>query len=169
MKRSVEINPNDAHARQRLAWMFASNGKMDKAVDEATYARNLNPQSTFLNLYVARMLALSDQPAKSKTYLQKTLEIDPNSSDAKWNMVKVLEQIGEFSEAEKGLKEFEKTAKGPFRKRVRLMIGRLYARSNRTKEARLILNEILANEKENEQLDFVAGTIHIILVKTNWL
>lgn len=167
IKKSLELKPSDAHARHRLSWIYASMNNMEKAVEEAKYARNLDPQSTYLNLFLAKMLYFAEQPDKSKTYLQKTLEIEPNSLNAKWNLVKVLEQSGEYLEAEKTLREIEKVVRGPFKKKVKLMFSRLYLKTRKTKEAREILEEILIKENESDDLSFLVGTIYIALGEEN--
>jgi len=110
---------------------------------------------------------LPSNPTRRKHISKKTLEIEPNSLNAKWNLVKVLEQSGEYLEAEKTLREIEKVVRGPFKKKVKLMFSRLYVKTKKTKEAREILEEILIKENESDDLSFLVGTIYIALGEEN--
>ena len=162
LKKSVEIEPNDSHARHRLSWMYASMNNIEKAVEEARYARNLDPQSSYLNLFAARMFYLARKFDESKKYLQKTLDIDPKSFEAKWKLVEILEEKGEFHEAEKEIKKLQKRV-GVNNKSLILLLSRIYAKSKKTQEAKKMFDQILAEEKDDDNLTVLISTVYLEL------
>ncbi len=101
MEKSLSIKPNDAHSRHRISWMYANKGQIDRAVEEMKIAQRLDPQSTYINLFLSEMLLLSRKPTEAKVFIEKALEIEPSSVSAKMRLIEVYEELGRFDEAER--------------------------------------------------------------------
>ncbi|NNF00668.1 MAG: hypothetical protein HKN25_16755 [Pyrinomonadaceae bacterium] len=154
MQRSIEIKPNDAHSLHRISWMYANKGNMKKAIEEMRLAQKLDPQSAYLNQFLAEMLLLDRKPSEAIPFLQKALEIEPNSVSARFVWISALEQKGLFAEAEKKILNLRSQYKLENNLSLKLALARGYAKSGRESEARDLLAEVLEKDRgrDNEWL-----------------
>ncbi len=154
MTRSLANKPGDAHSRHRLSWLYANKGNIDRAVEEMRIAQRLDPQSAYINQFLAEMLLLSRKPGQAILYRDKALEIEPTSVMAHWRKVEAFEQRGELDAAEKELRVLkEKTNRDPS---VMLLVSRIYAKNDKMKRARQILNDAILRSKNESNNKLIA-------------
>lgn len=154
MRKSVELKPNDAHSLHRISWMYANKGDMKKAIEEMRLAQKLDPQSAYLNQFLAEMLLLDRQPDEAIPFLEKTLEIEPNSVSARWVWINALEQKGLLDEAEEKIRNIRNQFKLENNPSLKLALARVYAKNGKESQARDILADVLKKDKgrDNEWL-----------------
>lgn len=162
IKRSVEIMPNNSHSRHRLSWILANEGNLEQAVKEMEAARKLDPQSGYINLYLAIMLLMDKQPDNAIIYLNNSLNLDPDYLETRLRLVEALEQKGLYDEAETELKKIiEAVGENTTNK---LVLSRLLAKKGETEAARRLLNETSVNGKIEK---YFAALAYISLNETD--
>jgi tetratricopeptide (TPR) repeat protein len=160
MKRAVRLKPNDAHIRHRISWMYANKGLIEKSLEEMKTAQTLDPQSAYINIFYGEMLLLARKSDEAIKFLQKGLEIEPDSLNAQWRLVEAFEQKGDLKEAEKRLQKMI-SVYGQSDSYL-LVLSRLYAQSEKAKEARSILEKI-RNKNNNQEFDELIAYTEIAL------
>lgn len=155
MRESLRLKPNDAHSRHRISWMYANRGELDIAVKEMRRALELDPQSTYLNLYLAHFLYLARDPAEARKYCERTLKIDPGSSEAKWRLLQIQEMEGRYEKVESALRQA--LGEAPDNNAVQLFLSRIYAKTNRPDKARSLLSDALKHEESASYALLVAS------------
>lgn len=156
MRRSLEIKPNDAHARHRIAWMYANRGDLETAVGEMRKALELDPQSTYLNLYLAHFLYLKRDAEGSRNYCKKALSIDPSAGEARWRMLQIDEMEGQVARVESELKAA--ISRNNRSISVKLFLSRVLAKKGDEKGSKKLLDGVLmdGNEQGGELLASMA-------------
>jgi TolB-like protein/tetratricopeptide (TPR) repeat protein len=105
-KRAVELKPNDATAHH---WFgndtLAALGRFEEAIAEGKRAVELDPLSPVINADLGTTFYYARHYDESARQLRKTLEIDPTSFYAHYNLGIVLQVTGDLSAA---IAEYEK-------------------------------------------------------------
>ena len=139
-RRAIELNPNYATAHQ---WYAESGliplGRFDEAIVEINRALELDPLSVIINADVGGVLFNARHYDEAIAQLRKTLEMDPGFYYAHWNLGQVLEMKGLTSEA---MAEYEKAMSLDPDPLPQALLGRLYAKMGRTKEALAVLERL---------------------------
>jgi TolB-like protein/Flp pilus assembly protein TadD len=139
-RRAIELNPNYATAHQ---WYAESGliplGRFDEAIAEINRALELDPLSVIINADVGGVLFNARHYDEAIAQLRKTLEMDPGFYYAHWNLGQVLEMKGLTNEA---MAEYEKAMSLDPDPLPQALIGRLYAKMGRTKEALAVLDQL---------------------------
>ena len=139
-RRAIELNPNYATAHQ---WYAESGliplGRFDEAIAEINRASELDPLSVIINADVGGVLLNACHYDEAIAQLRKTLEMDPGFYYAHWNLGQVLEMKGLTSEA---MAEYEKAMSLDPDPLPQALLGRLYAKMGRTKEALAVLERL---------------------------
>ena len=139
-RRAIELNPNYATAHQ---WYAESGliplGRFDEAIAEINRASELDPLSVIINADVGGVLFNARHYDEAIAQLRKTLEMDPGFYYAHWNLGQVLEMKGLTSEA---MAEYEKAMSLDPDPLPQALLGRLYAKMGRTKEALAVLERL---------------------------
>jgi TolB-like protein/Tfp pilus assembly protein PilF len=79
-RRALELNPNNAQARQWYSDYLLAMGRLDEALAEVKRARELDPLSLFINWNVGRTLYFERRYDEALAETLKTLEMNPNFS-----------------------------------------------------------------------------------------
>jgi tetratricopeptide (TPR) repeat protein len=145
LKRAIEIKPNNATAHQRIAWQYAARGDIEKALEEMQTAQNLDPQARNTNIGLATVLNYARRPDDSLIYSRRVLEFDPANATAKLSAAESLEQKGELEKAEQMLDQISQTDKNF--ENARVVLARIYAKTDRQTDAQNILNKIVGDKK----------------------
>ena len=151
LKKAIEIKPDNAAAHQRIAWAYAGEGDLEKALEEMRTAQNLDPQARNTNIGLATVLNIARRPADSMIYSRRVLEFDPENTSAKFSLANSLEQTGEYGEAERIIREIPETDKNYFEAQV--ILSRIFAKTDRESAARKILQKAVS-EKKAESLAY---------------
>ena len=81
-KRSLELNPSYATARQWYAEFLAEMGQFDKAIEEIKRAREADPLSLIVNTVEGEIFYEARQYNDAMQQLHKVLELDPDFAEA---------------------------------------------------------------------------------------
>jgi TolB-like protein/Tfp pilus assembly protein PilF len=158
-QRAIELNPNYATAHQWYAECgLIPFGKFDEAVAEVKRALELDPLSVIINADVGSVLAHARRYDEAIAQLRKTVEMDPNFYYARWQLGEALEIKGFNEEAAAQYKKAIELNDDPL---PRALLGRLYARTGRTDEAREILRQLRELSKQRYVLAFNIALVHI--------
>jgi TolB-like protein/Flp pilus assembly protein TadD len=139
-QRAIELNPNYPTAHQWYAEsVLAPLGRFDEAVAEVNRALKLDPLSVIINADVGGVLFNARRYDEAVAQLRKTLELDPGFYYAHWNLGQVLDVKGLTKEA---MAEYEKAMTLDPDPLPQALIGRLYAKTSRRKEALAVLERL---------------------------
>jgi TolB-like protein/Flp pilus assembly protein TadD len=139
-QRAIELNPNYPTAHQWYAEsVLAPLGRFDEAVAEVNRALKLDPLSVIINADVGGVLFNARRYDEAVAQLRKTLELDPGFYYAHWNLGQVLDVKGLTKEA---MAEYEKAMTLDPDPLPQALIGRLYAKTGRRKEALAVLERL---------------------------
>ena len=144
-RKALQIKPNNATARQRLAWMLTTKGEsLEEAVAEMRLAQKADPLSLNTNLNLTRLLRLSRKPDEALEFCNRALEIDPSSTSAKIFLAEIYEQKGDLDKAYSQLESV--LSESPDDAASTLILSRISAKNGEKKKARELLDKSLAIE-----------------------
>jgi serine/threonine-protein kinase len=170
-ERTIQLNPNDATARQWFANDTLANiGQTDRELAELKRAVELDPLSLIINsnLGVAYIHAglLDDAIAR----LRKTIELDGSFYYARYNLAQALELKGAIPEA---IAEYQKTVSISDDPVPLGMLGRLYALHGRKEEADKILHQLRQKREQRYTQAYCLALVYVGLADhneaLNWL
>jgi TolB-like protein/DNA-binding winged helix-turn-helix (wHTH) protein len=99
-KQAVGLNPNNALAHQSYSFYLVAMGRLDEAMREAELARDLDPYSAAITMWLGQVLYHARRYDESLRVNQRGLEMQPGSGqNFYWNMADIYEQKRMFSEA----------------------------------------------------------------------
>jgi Tfp pilus assembly protein PilF len=98
-RRAIELSPSYATARQWYGMYLLHLGQGDEALREIRLAQRLDPLSISVNSDVGRVLYFTRSYDAAMTQWRSTLELDPNSADARLYLGLTYLQKGMFQEA----------------------------------------------------------------------
>jgi len=136
-KHSISLNPNYATAHQWYAEFLTVMGRFDEALEEIKRARKLDPLSLIINAIGGWPYLYSHKYDQAIEYFKKTLEMDPDFRPAHSYLGRTYIGKGRYKEA---LREYEiiEDFSG---------VGLAYAKMRKTKEAKLVLTELIERSK----------------------
>ncbi|HKV82008.1 MAG TPA: tetratricopeptide repeat protein [Candidatus Sulfotelmatobacter sp.] len=157
-KRALELNPDDAQARNWYAGYLTYTGRFDDGTSEARRARDLDPLSLPINNALAGRLLAGGHYDEALRQAQETLELDGHFAPAHQSLGWVYLHTGRQDEA---IREFQNALKlaGTDDTDLQLDLGFAYAVSGKRDEARRILARM---EKLHEQGIVPSGSIAIL-------
>ena len=139
-RRAIELNPNYATARQWYAESgLAALGRFDEAISEIRRALNLDPLSVIINADVGNILFDAGRHDEAEEQLRKTIEMDQSFYYSHWSLGQVLEMKGNIKGA---MAEYRKSISLDSDPLPRALLGHLYAKQGRKKEAMEILDQL---------------------------
>ena len=160
LKRAIEIKPNNVAAHQRIAWFYAFEGNLEKAVEEMKTAQNLDPQARATNIGLAQLLNIARRPEESNLYSRRVLELYPDDETAKLHLAQSFEQKNDLDEAEKLLREILR-----FRDKnsdAAIALSRVLAKKGDDKNAAELLKKISAG-KDAEKFYYEIALVQLAL------
>jgi TolB-like protein/Flp pilus assembly protein TadD len=170
-ERTLQLNPNDATARQWFANDALANvGQTEREITELKRAVELDPLSLVINsnLGVAYIHARSLDEAIAQ--LRKTVELDGTFYYARYNLAQALELKGLIPEA---TAEYQKTMSMNEDPVPLGMLGRLYALHGQKDEALKILQKLLQSREQRYTAAYSLALIYVGLgdrnEALNWL
>ena len=97
---ALRLNPNSALIHDYYANFLSLSGNAEEAIREAQRAVELDPLTPYIVGDLGCSYYFARQPDKAIEVLNKSLELNPNYTDALSYLVKIYEQKGQFAEAE---------------------------------------------------------------------
>jgi serine/threonine protein kinase/tetratricopeptide (TPR) repeat protein len=98
-KRAIELDPRYPTAHQWYADLFATTGRTEQAIFEATRAAELDPLSPVVNAWLGWNLYHARQFDRATDRHQKTIELDPTFIPGHWLLALACDQVRRFGQA----------------------------------------------------------------------
>lgn len=156
-KRALELNPRYPVAHQWYGGYLERTGRMDEAISERKLALELDPLSTITNFELGQAFFFARDYDKALEQFEKTLELDPGFPAALQYIPVVYVQKGMIDKAIASVQAAPETAALAWTG----VPGYVFAKSGRTKEARIMLDE-LKRLSEHQYISAV-GVAHIYI------
>ena len=82
LQRTLNVQPNNAKARQYHAWILRRQGKWEQSLSEAKLAQELDPRDATIPANIAQALAVLRQWDEAERYAWRALAIEPDNFTA---------------------------------------------------------------------------------------
>ncbi len=171
--RALELAPSLSYIHSNYAYMLASVGRFDEALDHARRAVRLDPLSLHAGQQLGMMLYLARRYDESIEQLEKTKELNPYYWFTYQRLAQALLAIGDY---ERGIETMQRAIElaGPDTLRpAKHTLACLYAGSGRGQEAVAILEELTEQAKSSYIPPTDFAQIHTALGNNdeafNWL
>ena len=170
-ERTLQLNPNDATARQWFANDTLANvGQTEREVAELKRAVELDPLSLVINSNLGVAYIHAGRLDEAIAQLRKTVELDGTFYYARYNLAQALELKGLIPEA---TAEYQKTMSMTEDPVPLGMLGRLYALHGQKDEALKILQKLRQNREQRYTAAYGLALIYVGLgdrnEALNWL
>lgn len=157
--RAVELNPNYALGHASYAVFLAVVSRRGQAASAAQRAKELDPVSIRINIWVFNALFLSRRYDDALNILREMIELDPNHPLTQYYFGGTYMAMGRYQEAINACEESIKLGgTGPGGK---VNLGLAYAKAGRFDEARAILSELKSTNQRLSRVD--EGLLHAAL------
>jgi DNA-binding SARP family transcriptional activator/TolB-like protein len=144
-RRALELNPNLVWGRGYYAFFLAWLGRHEEAMREIRLAEQLDPLAPGLAQLAAVVLLLGRRYDDAIAHAQRAIRMTPASPFAHLRLGQAYASMGRYAEATAAFEEAYRLSPDPRRK---AFVGRAHALAGRTHEAREILAELLAHQRE---------------------
>src|SRR6476620_9530224 len=170
-ERTLQLNPNDATARQWFANDTLANvGQTEREIGELKHAVELDPLSLVINSNLGVAYIHARRLDEAIAQLRKTVELDGAFYYARYNLGLALELKGAIPEA---IAEYQKTVSISDDPVPLGMLGRLYALHGRKEEAQKILQQLRQKRGERYTQAYCLALFYVGLgdrnEALNWL
>jgi len=170
-ERTLQLNPNDATARQWFANDALANiGQTEREIAELKHAVELDPLSLVINSNLGVAYIHAGRLDEAIAQLRKTVELDGTFYYARYNLAQALELKGLIPEA---TAEYQKTMSMTEDPVPLGMLGRLYASHGQKDEALKILQRLRQNREQRYTAAYSLALIYVGLgdhnEALNWL
>jgi len=170
-ERTLQLNPNDATARQWFANDTLANvGQTEREIAELKRAVELDPLSLVINSNLGVAYIHAGRLDDAIAQLRKTVELDGAFYYARYNLAQALELKGLIPEA---TAEYQKTMSMTEDPVPLGMLGRLYALHGQKDEALKLLQKLRQNREQGYTAAYSLALIYVGLADhneaLNWL
>ena len=138
--RAIELNPNYATAHHWYGVVLLRQGKLGKALHEASKAQLLDPMALQISVFRAVVYDAMKKYDLAEEQLRKVLEVEPNFVTAHGNLSTVLLHQRKYDELEREGREILRLTHDRPVSKAWMAVG--YAFAGRKEEARAILIEV---------------------------
>lgn len=157
-KRAIELDPDDATARQFYGVYLLAVGQREAAIAETRRALELDPLSILNNTQLGRALYLAGRYDEAIEQSLKTIELDPTSASAYVYLGQSHAHKGMLREATAELEKAVELSDG--RVEMKAALGYAYALSGRKDEARKIIDELTTLGNDLSSASYHIATIY---------
>lgn len=157
-KRAIELNPNYSTAYQFYGVHLLAVGQTDAAIAQTRRALELDPLSILNNSQLGRCLYLARRYDEAIEQGKRTLELDATSASAQAYVGQSYAHKGMLAEATAELQKSVEMSKA--RPEMKAALGYAYALSGNRNEARQIIGELAALNRESSFVSYHIATIH---------
>ena len=170
-ERTLQLNPNDATARQWFANDALANvGQTEREIAELKHAVELDPLSLVINSNLGVAYIHAGRLDDAIAQLRKTVELDGTFYYSRYNLAQALELKGLIPEA---TAEYQKTMSMTEDPVPLGMLGRLYGLHGQKDEALKILQKLRQNREQRYTAAYALALIYVGLgdhnEALNWL
>jgi adenylate cyclase len=164
-ERTLELNPNDATARQWFANDTLANiGQTEHEIAELKRAVELDPLSLVINSNLGVAYIHAGRLDEAIAQLRKTVELDGTFYYSRYNLAQALELKGLIPDA---TTEYQKTISMTEDPVPHGMLGRLYGLHGQKDEALKILQKLRQNREQHYTAAYSLALIYVGLSDTN--
>jgi TolB-like protein/Flp pilus assembly protein TadD len=164
-ERTLQLNPNDATARQWFANDTLANiGQTEHEIAELKRAVELDPLSLVINSNLGVAYIHAGRLDEAIAQLRKTVEFDGTFYYSRYNLAQALELKGLIPEA---AAEYQKTMRMTEDPVPYGMLGRLYGLHGQKDEALKILQKLRQNREQHYTAAYSLALIYVGLSDTN--
>ncbi len=154
----ISMTPDDETLFLRLGFLYSEQQEFIKAEQTFQKALELNQDSLFAHLYLARLAALTGDLKLAEKRYKKTLQLN-------WSIELVLE-LAEFYEKQENYKKVEQQyrsilKKNPKETRAGLGLVHTLLLQNKDKKAFRVLQELRENSDDPTQIDIITARLHL--------
>lgn len=144
----LKDHPNDINVLVLLARISTTTGQYNIAFTALQKLLDLKPEAaTDIKLEIAALLIAANFPGRAKKWIEEVMLAEPENKAALWVYGEMLKQSGLV---EKAIEYFEASCDGQeISPKNKLSLAHTYTDLNRTKEAKVLLDEILVAEPFN--------------------
>jgi protein O-mannosyl-transferase len=96
---ALQINPNDAEARNNLGSAFLETGNLDDAIAQYQEALRINPRHANVHSNLGAALWQKGRTDEAISHFQEAVQIVPDNASYRFNLAKALQQQGRVAEA----------------------------------------------------------------------
>ncbi|HEY3132941.1 MAG TPA: winged helix-turn-helix domain-containing protein [Acidobacteriota bacterium] len=157
-RRSIELSPNYATARQWYALYLDAMGRTDEAIAQIRKAQELDPLSMVIAANLGLIFYHGRHYDRAIEECRKALELDSAFSRAHWYLGLAYAQQLRFEEA---IAEFQQAARSGDVTFPLATLGHAYARAGRREEAQKVLSELMAASKQRYISPYAVATVYI--------
>jgi TolB-like protein/Flp pilus assembly protein TadD len=170
-ERTLQLNPNDATARQWFANDTLANvGQTEREIAELKHAVELDPLSLVINSNLGVAYIHAGRLDEAIAQLRKTVELDGTFYYSRYNLAQALELKGLIPEA---TAEYQKTMSMTEDPVPLGMLGRLYALHGQKDDALKILQKLRQNREQHYTAAYSLALVYLGLgdrdQALNWL
>jgi TolB-like protein/Flp pilus assembly protein TadD len=170
-ERTLQLNPNDATARQWFANDALANvGQTEREIAELKHAVELDPLSLVINSNLGVAYIHAGRLDDAIAQLRKTVELDDTFYYSRYNLAQALELKGLIHEA---TAEYQKTISMTEDPVPLGMVGRLFALHGQKDEALKILQKLRQSREQHYTAAYALALIYVGLgdrnEALNWL
>ena len=164
-ERTLQLNPNDATARQWFANDTLANiGQTEHEIAELKRAVELDPLSLVINSNLGVAYIHAGRLDEAIAQLRKTVELDGTFYYSRYNLAQALELKGLIPEA---TTEYQKTMSMTEDPVPHGMLGRLYGLHGQKDEALKILQKLRQNREQHYTAAYSLALVYVGLSDTN--
>ena len=158
-RRAIELNPRYASAHQWYAFLLASRGEHDAALNEGLTALELEPASVSIRRGVAWLSYYARRYDLARDHMSRAIEMNPLATESYRILATTLALQGELAEAERMLREaLTLPAAGAYTKAT---LGWVLARAGKRAEAEALMHELEAAAQEGYVSPVAFAIVHI--------
>jgi adenylate cyclase len=142
LQKAIELDSSNAEIHGLLSWIYAIEGKHDKAIAKSEHAVALNPNSANAHVTLGQALRFAGRYEESIPEYKKAVRLNPiPPASYFWGMGMSFSRIGQHEEAIKWCKKSVELAPDSFV--THLFMIQVYSRAGRQAEARTHAAEVL--------------------------
>jgi len=105
LRKSLEMNPENAHANLELASILTEQGKLEEAKGHLAAVLKVAPNDVHACHALAQILVKEGKPEEAEKHCRRALEASPNSADARLYLGQVLLANGKLEQSAEYLAE----------------------------------------------------------------
>jgi DNA-binding winged helix-turn-helix (wHTH) protein/TolB-like protein/Flp pilus assembly protein TadD len=142
LRRAVELNPHSATARHWYSEYLIVRGRHGESVAQGQQALEIDPLSAALYTNLGRAYFIAGDNDRAIEQFKKALALEPDFALARMHLGRAYFEKGQSEEAVAELKKAEALSGG---RAATVVLGYVYARTGRVKEARRLLDQLTSS------------------------
>lgn len=157
-RRAIELNPSYADGHHFYSHYLRALGRTEESLNESKRALELDPVDPVINVHLGWNYLYAHQYDLAIGQFLRTLDLDPNFTEAHEFLGQAYEQKSMYSQA---AKEFQEAVLLESNPRTLAFLGHAYAVSGRRSEAHNLLTKLQQLSKERYVSPYFIALVHV--------